>query len=357
MAGGACQAASSIASRPVPRSEAGVGQPARGTASRRPEGRWSRIDPPTPSLDDPETALSRLGFGLARSLTGCSSRETVEVDPWAPAWRDLAPWLARGRRCVASLRRGYFVEGLSGVQYANARGGRGSGQRSASGLARSVSVEPVLLASVDPANVYGSGAPLDIPLAGGGNGTAFAELIKLSGADRGSAGLDRRRGWQTAHRAGFGVGNRAETSHFVAPDSGGAASDECSRSRLTTRRRPWQAPPLPGWRRSGFVRDPPGHGVLRGMVSWLHVTILRPSNRGRGPRSDRSDHDLTRDLLNRDPADVRSFKTDQASEDAPALRVRLHCDQRPPPWQRDVPGQAPGAVPGSGPSARTKVNW
>ncbi len=93
------------------------------------------------------------------------SRETVELDPWAPPWRDLAPWLARAE-LKGELRRGYFVEGLSGVQYAEPGAIEGLA-RSASEL--STSTEPVLLGSLDPANLYGSGAPLDIPLLEGGS--------------------------------------------------------------------------------------------------------------------------------------------------------------------------------------------
>jgi ATP-dependent Lhr-like helicase len=154
----ALQAASSIASR----HSLGRGRPSlRRTASRRPEGRWSST--PTSSMDDPEAAYLAWASALLDRY-GVLSRETVEVDPWAPPWRDLAPWLARAEM-RGELRRGYFVEGLSGGQYAEAEAVEGLAS-AASGLAHSS--EPVLLASVDPANVYGSGAPLDIPLLEGG---------------------------------------------------------------------------------------------------------------------------------------------------------------------------------------------
>ena len=87
------------------------------------------------------------------------------MEPWAPPWRDLAPWLARAE-LKGDLRRGYFVEGLSGVQYAESEAIEALA-KSASELSRSN--EPVLLCSLDPANLYGSGAPLDVPLLEGGS--------------------------------------------------------------------------------------------------------------------------------------------------------------------------------------------
>src|SRR6185437_2555347 len=85
-------------------------------ASGRPEGRWSRLSM-APS-DDLEAAHLAWASALLERY-GVLVRETVELDPWAPPWRDLAPWLARAEM-KGELRRGYFVEGLSGVQYATA---------------------------------------------------------------------------------------------------------------------------------------------------------------------------------------------------------------------------------------------
>ena len=48
---------------------------------------------------------------------GVLAREVVALDPWAPPWADLLPLLAR-LELRGEIRRGYFVEGLSGVQYA-----------------------------------------------------------------------------------------------------------------------------------------------------------------------------------------------------------------------------------------------
>jgi ATP-dependent Lhr-like helicase len=105
---------------------------------------------------------------------GVLTREVLALEPSAPSWGDLAPLLARAE-LRGELRRGYFVEGLSGVQYAS--------EEAASELARLAAAleggEPplVLVCTTDPANIYGAGAPLDIELLGGGS----ARLPRLPG--------------------------------------------------------------------------------------------------------------------------------------------------------------------------------
>src|SRR6185369_12061217 len=66
---------------------------------------------------------------------------------------------------AGEVRRGYFVEGLSGAQFALPAAAR---------LLQELSVpaqpQPplILLHSLDPANLYGSGAPFDLALLSGG---------------------------------------------------------------------------------------------------------------------------------------------------------------------------------------------
>jgi ATP-dependent Lhr-like helicase len=79
-------------------------------------------------------------------------------------WRVLYEVLSR-MELAGGVRRGYFVEGLSGAQFALPEATR---------LLQEVQVPstaaaPVLLLhSMDPANLYGSGAPFDIALLDGG---------------------------------------------------------------------------------------------------------------------------------------------------------------------------------------------
>ena len=78
-----------------------------------PEGRWSRLEPP------PEDAEAQRLAWIDALLDryGVLTRELLALDPWAPPWAELAPLLARAE-LRGELRRGYFVEGFSGVQYA-----------------------------------------------------------------------------------------------------------------------------------------------------------------------------------------------------------------------------------------------
>ncbi len=130
--------------------------------STRPEGRWSRF---TPTDADTDAEAAHLAWAAALlDRYGVLTRETVALDPWAPPWRDLVPWLARAE-LRGELRRGYFVEGLSGVQYASAEAAEELAHLAAD---RAADREPVLLSTLDPANLYGAAAPLDIDLLEGG---------------------------------------------------------------------------------------------------------------------------------------------------------------------------------------------
>ena len=158
-AGGEATAlALSLASKP---SESRPGRPRLGSfrrrATDRPEGRWSAI---VEAAGDPEASLLAWSAALLDRY-GVLAREMAALDPWAPPWRDLQPVLGRAE-LRGELRRGYFVEGLSGIQYSLAETvdalGRGSTDNPA----------PVLLNTLDPANLYGSGAPFDVALLEGG---------------------------------------------------------------------------------------------------------------------------------------------------------------------------------------------
>ena len=63
------------------------------------------------------------------------------------------------------MRRGYFVEGLSGAQFALAEAAQLLQDLA---LPSTAAAPLVLVPSLDPANLYGSGAPFDIPLLDGG---------------------------------------------------------------------------------------------------------------------------------------------------------------------------------------------
>ena len=129
--------------------------------SGRPEGRWLLVEP---AEADAETrALAWIEALLARY--GVLAREVPALDPWAPPWAELMPHLSR-LELRGEIRRGYFVEGLSGVQYADADAVE---QLAALAGAGAPGADDFLVSAADPSNLYGSGAPFDIPLLEGGS--------------------------------------------------------------------------------------------------------------------------------------------------------------------------------------------
>lgn len=124
------------------------------------EGRWSLLPWGRPA---PEEQLV-FQASLLLNRYGVVARELALLDPWMPSWRVLYEVLSR-MELAGDVRRGYFAEGLSGAQFALPEAAR----RLEECATPSTAAAPVvLLHSLDPANLYGSGAPLDIPLLDGG---------------------------------------------------------------------------------------------------------------------------------------------------------------------------------------------
>jgi ATP-dependent Lhr-like helicase len=134
--------------------------PRRRAALTRTEGRWSLVAWGQPDVERQAVFQARL---LLRRC-GVAARELAGADSDLLPWRVLYEVLSR-MELAGDGRRGYFVEGLSGAQFALPEATR---------LLQDVAVAsdqaaPVrMLHSLDPANLYGSGAPLDIPLLDGG---------------------------------------------------------------------------------------------------------------------------------------------------------------------------------------------
>jgi ATP-dependent Lhr-like helicase len=126
----------------------------------RPEGRWSIV--PWGKPDPEHQAVFQASLLLQRY--GIVARELALMDSWLLPWRVLYEVLSR-MELAGEVRRGYFVEGLSGAQFALPEAAR---QLQDLGLPSTAAAPVVLLHSMDPANLYGSGAPLDIPLLDGG---------------------------------------------------------------------------------------------------------------------------------------------------------------------------------------------
>lgn len=140
-----------------------AGAPLRRGVGRRgfaaPEGRWSLLPWGTPTAETQALLFATL---LLRRH-GVAARELALADPLMPPWRVLYEVLSR-MELAGEVRRGYFVEGLSGAQFALPDAARLLRDRALPSL----QAPPLLLHSLDPANLYGSGAPFDIPLLDGG---------------------------------------------------------------------------------------------------------------------------------------------------------------------------------------------
>lgn len=129
-------------------------------AAQRPEGRWSALPWGRPEAES--HAVFQASLLLQRY--GIVARELALMDPWMAPWRVLYEVLSR-MELAGDVRRGYFVEGLSGAQFALPEAAQ---QLQDLHVPSTVAAPVVLLHSMDPANLYGSGAPFDIPLLDGG---------------------------------------------------------------------------------------------------------------------------------------------------------------------------------------------
>lgn len=120
-----------------------------------PEGRWALISWGQPDAE--KRALFQVQLLLERY--GIVSRDLAHLDPTLLPWRVMYEVLSR-LELAGEVRRGYFVEGLSGAQFALPEAVE---QLNAiSKLA--ITAEPmVLLHAYDPANLYGPSAPLGWP--------------------------------------------------------------------------------------------------------------------------------------------------------------------------------------------------
>src|SRR5437868_6291410 len=130
-------------------------------ATQRPEGRWAILPWATTTTPEAQAVLmaSRLLYRY-----GIAARELALCDAWMPPWRVLYEVLSR-MELTGDVRRGYFAEGLSGAQFALPEACRLLQEQH---LPSTATAPVILLHSLDPANLYGSGAPLDIPLLDGG---------------------------------------------------------------------------------------------------------------------------------------------------------------------------------------------
>ncbi len=160
------------------RKRKGTGKP--GLSSRFPAhsgGRWSL----TPRADATDTERATAWAQVLLSRQGVVARDTVAAEGLPGGFTSVYPVLSHMEE-TGKIRRGYFVEGLGGAQFALP----GAVDR----LRRGGPVAPIALAATDPANVYGSVLPW--PAAGARLAREPGAYVVLAGGEL-LAYLDRSR--------------------------------------------------------------------------------------------------------------------------------------------------------------------
>ncbi len=167
------------------RSLGGRGRSGRGARAGRAGvlagGRWSLVAELTdPALPATARALARARLLLERH--GIASREAVAVEDlpggWGPHYRVL-----RHLEEAGQVRRGWFVEGLSGAQFASP-GAADRLREARAGGERRAAPEVRLLATLDPASAWGAHLAWPEPLEAGGprpRRAAGARLVTVDG--------------------------------------------------------------------------------------------------------------------------------------------------------------------------------
>jgi ATP-dependent Lhr-like helicase len=124
-------------------------------------GRWApteRLVPFPQEAYDAEDAAARWAAQLIRRY-GIVTKEVLKWERGAPGWRDLRRALAK-QELLGEVRRGYFVEGLSGEQYGSAEAVEAL---RAAKLRQGNGADPgdlVLVNLYDPANPFGTLFPI-----------------------------------------------------------------------------------------------------------------------------------------------------------------------------------------------------
>lgn len=142
------------------------------TAPPAGSGRWYLVS--ELSGDAPPTAAAAARADQLLERHGVVVREAVLAEGVPGGFAGLYPVFS-AMEDAGRVRRGYFVEGLGGSQFA----GTGAIDRLRSG---SRSGEPVMLAAADPANPYGAALPWPGHESGRPNRSAGASVILIEGS-------------------------------------------------------------------------------------------------------------------------------------------------------------------------------
>ena len=128
-------------------------------------GRWAPTERLTPAAIDPPSPQKRAEAWALLLLEryGIVCRDVARLEVALPPWKLIRRALAR-RELLGKARRGYFVEGLAGEQYATPEAVealRDAKRRSQAAQGARAADEPMILLNVyDPANPFGRLLPL-----------------------------------------------------------------------------------------------------------------------------------------------------------------------------------------------------
>jgi ATP-dependent Lhr-like helicase len=137
-------------------------------------GRWSLAAPLFDGATQADRARAQAEILLDRH--GVATRAAVKAEGLPGGFAGVYPELA-ALETIGAARRGYFVEGLGGAQFAlpgaleRLREARHDGER-----------ETLVLAAADPAQPYGAALPWPAPLGGRPARAAGAHLVLVDGA-------------------------------------------------------------------------------------------------------------------------------------------------------------------------------
>ncbi|UCE04737.1 MAG: hypothetical protein JSW07_14060, partial [bacterium] len=127
-------------------------------------GRWSLLPPQNNEVDITTEILEALARQLLQRY-GLICRELFELEHWTISWRLIYETLVR-LEWRGEIRRGYFVKGLSGVQFALPQAADAlttyHQKKPDSPSSEQSSKHMILLNTCDPANLYGAASPLPL---------------------------------------------------------------------------------------------------------------------------------------------------------------------------------------------------
>ena len=150
--------------RPARAGRFGAGRRRRDGAAAQVQGRWSLIAPLLGEGFDP-SARRRALAELLLERYGIVTREQVLAEGIPGGFSAIYPELSQ-LETLGVARRGYFLEGLGGAQFALPGAVERLRSRAGAGAGGSDADAPLVLAAVDPAQPYGAALPWPKPAEG-----------------------------------------------------------------------------------------------------------------------------------------------------------------------------------------------